>query len=279
MVLLYLVSALGLLLSGEIFLVNADTGNTVLTSVPSNTLPASDVVGADIPLDVLLRDIDYLVLGACSDFSVIEALGRQIGRYLKSLGVDFWVFGSFKVIADEKTVPFDRISKSPYLTAHTIASLSRGLQIAGVVPVFDFRKGYDIDVIQALISRRAIYPFVVNDTDVAKSIKEQGFFRPYFVDMGNIWLLSEGNASYLEYSWEDLAPFDLEGIRREILRKSIVLLKPETFEGKGKIFIRELPERIPSDGAVVIFAGDPWLVELAKAVLKRKEPATGRKNW
>jgi len=278
----FLVIELGILFSSEIFLVDGDVNNVILTSLPATPLPASKVAGTDVPLNLVVPDMEYIALGSCSDFSAVENLGRQIGRLFKSKGVDFWVFGSFKVItgtSNDTNDVLSRVSRSPFLTAHVMATFARGLQTAGVVPVFDFRKGYDVDVLQALISRRAMYPFVVSSDEDATEISKVGFVRPYFVDMGKVWLLHNGNSVQLEYAWGELHKPDLEGARKEILRKSIVLLKPEVSKGKGRIFIKEIPPKVPPEGGVVIFAKDTWLIELARAVLGGAEPATGRKSW
>jgi len=279
MVISFLVIELGILFSSEMFLVDGGVNNIILTSLPATPLPASKVAGTDVLLNLLVPDMEYITLGSCSDFSAVENLGRQIGRLFKTKGIDFWVFGSFKVIADDSNDVLSRVSRSPFLTAHVMSTLAHGLQTAGVVPVFDFRKGYDVDVLQALISRRAVYPFVVSSDEEAKEISGIGFVRPYFVDTGNVWLLHNGNSVQLEYTWSELQEPDLEGARKEILRKSIVLLKPEVSEGKGRIFIKEIPPKVPQEGGVVIFANDTWLMNLARAVLSGAEPATGRKSW
>jgi len=262
-----------------VFLKDVRFGNIVLEHVPDEAIVSDKVVGLDIYLGRLVKDIDYLVLGVCSDYTLVEKLGRYLGGYLKKLGVDFLVFGTFKTLNGIRSLKY--VSRSPFVTAHVLSLFARGLQTAGVVPVLDMREGFNEDVIRALVSRHSFFPFVVREESVARKIKDLGIKRPFLLDKGDFWTLKDGVPNQLEYSWHDEASREkLEDVRREILMHAMVILQNPSRVSRKMVVIDDPWEKLPKDAKVIlIFSDDPWLKKLAEKALNGEFQIKGRRTW
>ena len=265
--------------STYVFLKDPGFRFVILERMPDEALASDKVVGLDAYLGDLVQDIDYLVLGVCSDYTLVEKLGRYLGGYLKRFGVDFLVFGTFRTLDNIRSLRY--VSRSPFVTAHVLSLFAKGLQTSGVVPVLDMRGGFDEDVLRAMIARHSLFPFVVRSESTAESIEKMGVKRPFLVDKGNFWILKNGTPNQLEYFWHDVATFEeLEDVRKEILRRAMVMLQVPPRVSRKMVVIDDPWKKIPKDAkAILIFSEDKWLKDLAQKALNGEFQITGRKTW
>ncbi len=220
------------------------------------------VKGCDTPPQVILKDISMLCLGSSGNLTLAKKAGLVIGKILKEKGFSFYVFGSLDILRYKDPEPLKKVSSSPYITAQVLQLFAEGLGDAGVVPIIDARGNLNEEVVISLITRKATFPIMVEDEGKYLKLKKLGYVTSLVVTEKGVLV---GKLSPLR--WKNTIPVDLEAVREEILKSSIVFL------GKGKgVFIND---PFHEEG-VLIFSDDAWLVEKALEVLQGSSNPTGR---
>ena len=65
----------------------------------------------------------------------MQDFAREVGFYLKDLGVDIVIFGNLQLLDKNAEDPTSYIGNSPYLVAEVMYRMIRGFETSGVVPV------------------------------------------------------------------------------------------------------------------------------------------------
>jgi len=255
-----------------------------------------EINGIFIKPDDIVKDVSFLCMGSSSKAFLAEEIGFLVGIKLKKHGLDFCVTGFPLTLSpnQEESIlsPKDFVSSSPYITAQIRS---------GVFPVIDGSKGFEMSVINSMKSKRIYLPILISEEqyekfqtlnyDVPVMIKKKdGIFCENDTDL----------RKYLKLYWKiKIRDLDLkiQGLRLEILKSSIVLVKRGKFkkikivESKkaiknlgiddGVILINDPllinPKKI--GGLVVVFSRDDIIIDEAKKVLRGLSVASGKITW
>ncbi len=88
-----------------------------------------------LDLEEIDPELCYLALGATRNYSLVQDFAREVGFYLKDLGVDIVIFGNLQLLDKNVEDPTGYIGNSPYLVAEVMYRMIRGFETSGVVPV------------------------------------------------------------------------------------------------------------------------------------------------
>jgi len=219
----------------------------------------------DVPLRRLMRDVSDLTLGVNGNMNIAKDVAEAVGIEMKKMGIDAIIFGTLDTLSKDDEDPLKRFSTSPYITARIIQLMAEGFSNAGIMPIIDGRGKIDENVVKALVESKDTYPVFVENTTKADSLKALGYDGFFYSEDGPI----EGKE--ISLNWKSFKKLDFENIRKEALKRAIVILNPF---GKG-ISVND-PK---ADSKVLIFSADEWLYEMARKVEKGEMPPTGRRVW
>ena len=212
-----------------------------------------------------MRDVSNLCLGVSGNIELARDVAEVVGKEMKELGVDAIVFGTLDTLSRDDEDPLKRFSTSPYMTVKLIQLMAEGFSNAGILPVIDGRGKVDEGVVKALVSNKLTYPVFVEDSRKADVLRSMGYDGIFYSPSGPV------SGGEIRLPWKSEREFDVEKLRREVLKRSIVILNP---------FGRGIAVNDPnSDAKVLIFSTDEWLYDLARKVEEGKEPPTGRRVW
>ncbi len=219
----------------------------------------------DVPFQNIVKDISNLCLGSTGNLTLVKDIAEAVGIELKNLGVDAVVFGTFDTLSKDDKDPLKRFSVSPYITVQVIEFMVDGFYSAGVFPIVDARGKVDEEVVRVFISRGLFFPVYVENKDKMDYLKSLGYNTMFFTREGPLV------GREITLNWTSEKSYDIEHLRKEILKKSIVILNPK---GEGVAINEPF-----STKKVLIFSPEEWLYELAKKVEKGEMPSTGRPVW
>lgn len=218
---------------------------------------------AEIPLNEMLKDVSLLCLGSLGDLTLSYDAGLAAGYILKLQGYDAYVVGTLDTLSKDDKEPLNRVNVSAFITAHVYSLFARGLSTAGVIPIFDGTI-LDKEVVVSLNTRDATYPIVI-DSKVKKTLLSELGYK------GSVFLKDEIE-KYIEsikLSWK-ITNIDVEGIRKKLLKNSIVKLSDEKQIHINQPFI---------ESGLLVFSDDPEILRFAKDILEGYENALGRRPW
>ncbi len=228
-------------------------------------IPKEGYVVLDVRLRDIVKDVSNLCLGSNGNLTLARDLAEAIGIKMKKLGVKAIVFGTMDTLSRDDSDPLKRFSGSPYITAQVIEYMMEGFANAGIYPILDARGKISPEVVKALISRKLFLPVMVENEEKMKILQAMGYKTAFFSPEGPLY------GKEISFNWNSERSLDIEEIRKEILKRSIIILNPL---GKGVAINDPF-----SSAKVLIFSPESWLIDLAKKVEKGELPATGRKSW
>lgn len=216
-----------------------------------------------IPLERLVDDVSLLCLGCNQNLEIARDVGFVAGMVARSHGFHYLVFGTVDTLDESDTDPLGKISRSAFITSQVLTYLAEGLFNSGVVPILNGLGNVDVDVIRSLISRKAIYPVLVEDESKIKKLTDLGYESVFVFADGRVTGKLPRNNVDLKV---DLST--LQEVRRKALEGAVVLLgKAERAINVNQPFKRS---------GVLVFSDEEWLLKIAQEVLEGKRSSIGR---
>ncbi|HCI28885.1 MAG TPA: hypothetical protein DE117_01695 [Fervidobacterium sp.] len=216
-------------------------------------------------LESIISDVSLLTLGSLGNLSLATEVGKYVGGVLKSRGYAYYVLGPLDTLSEDDDDYFYRVNKSPFITADVYDKLATGLTAAGIIPVFDGRGKIDTYLVSSLVSRKLTYPVIVEDEGKANLLRNMKYSATFIIEEeeGYIFL----NAVPVSLYWM-ISISDASNIRKQVLLNSIL------FISEGEVQVRK-----PfSKSGVVVYSSDDFVIEEAKAIMKKKV-GPGRIPW
>jgi len=230
-----------------------------LTDVENIEVNPNQVVGYLLNLNEINPELCYLSLGSVRNFSLIQDFARELGYYLKNLGIDFIVFGNLMTLENDIEDPLKYIGNSPYLISEITYRMIRGLETSGVTPVLIITSKDDRNATQSLLQKC-------------------GSFYTYSDQIKNVDIFFDGNNIYLKKDNLFSLPWNygkgnLEEIIQEIFKNSIILTGWRD-QGENLLYRKINTTDLKS---VTYFSKS--VEETARKVFSGELLPTGNKNW
>ncbi|HOB16533.1 MAG TPA: hypothetical protein PK894_06225 [Defluviitoga sp.] len=220
----------------------------------------NDFIAYLLDLEEIDSELCYLALGATRNYNLIQDFAREIGYYLKSLGVDIVIFGNLKLLdKNVKDDPTHYIGNSPYLVAEVMYRMIRGFETSGVVPVVIVTSDDNKNITDSLLQK-------------------VGSFYSYSSELKKVDLFFNGdclkftNDNIFKIPWT-YGSENLEEIIQQLYKSSIVL---SGYRNEGlNLLYKEI--NYTDKKAVTYFSKS--VEEDAKKVFEGELLPTGNKNW
>lgn len=230
-----------------------------LDELNSLEINEEDLVAYLLDLEEIDPELCYLALGATRNYSLVQDFAREVGFYIKNLGVDIVVFGNLKLLDKNVEDPTSYIGNSPYLVAEVMYRMIRGFETSGVVPVVIVSSNDNKNITNSLLQK-------------------VGSFYSFSSELKNVDL--SFNGKYLQLTNDNIFKIpwsygkeNLSDIIQQLYKSSIIL---SGYRDEGlNLLYREV--NYSDKKAVTYFSKS--VEEDAKKVLKGELLPTGSKNW
>lgn len=230
-----------------------------LDELNSLEINEEDFVAYLLDLEEIDPELCYLALGATRNYSLVQDFAREVGFYIKNLGVDIVVFGNLKLLDKNVEDPTSYIGNSPYLVAEVMYRMIRGFETSGVVPVVIVSSNDNKNITNSLLQK-------------------VGSFYSFSSELKNVDL--SFNGEYLQLTNDNIFKIpwsygkeNLSDIIQQLYKSSIIL---SGYRDEGlNLLYREV--NYSDKKAVTYFSTS--VEEDAKKVLKGELLPTGSKNW
>jgi hypothetical protein len=230
-----------------------------LDELNSLEINEEDLVAYLLDLEEIDPELCYLALGATRNYSLVQDFAREVGFYIKNLGVDIVVFGNLKLLDKNVEDPTSYIGNSPYLVAEVMYRMIRGFETSGVVPVVIVSSNDNKNITNSLLQK-------------------VGSFYSFSSELKNVDL--SFNGEYLQLTNDNIFKIpwsygkeNLSDIIQQLYKSSIIL---SGYRDEGlNLLYREV--NYSDKKAVTYFSKS--VEEDAKKVLKGELLPTGSKNW
>ncbi|PNR95805.1 hypothetical protein [Petrotoga sp. 9PWA.NaAc.5.4] len=161
------------------------------------------LVGYLLNLQEIDPKLSYSTLGTMRNYNLIQQFCRELGYYLKKLGIDFVVFGNLQTSNKQSENPQEFISDSPYLISEVIYRMIRGFETSGVLPVIIVSSNDNKNAVDSLLLKC-------------------GSFYSYSEDLKGVDLIFDGELVHLESNNFFMLPWSYgEGNLREKIQEII----------------------------------------------------------